>query len=99
MWRTETRGRAVGFPVAWKGSFVPQFYFHVRSGDHLARDPEGVDLPDLDAVRLEAREGAKEILQLKIHKDELVDGQRFEVTDEHGHVVLTYAFRDAIKLL
>ena len=77
---------------------MPLYFFHVRSSGGFIRDEEGIELPSLERVRFEAREGAKGLLKEAIDNDETVDGQVFEVTDEAGRLVLTYPFRDAIKL-
>jgi len=39
-----------------------RFYFHLQNGDQLLQDPEGTDLPDVDAARQEAILAAREIL-------------------------------------
>ena len=30
---------------------MPRYFFHVRSGGDLTRDPDGAELPDIDAAR------------------------------------------------
>jgi hypothetical protein len=37
---------------------MPKYFFHIQRGDETIEDEEGIDLPNLDAVR----EGATEIL-------------------------------------
>ena len=80
----------------WPG--MPRFYFHIRDGDQLIEDPDGSELPDLEAARAEALEGARTILAEKVRTGALVDGQRFEIVDESGTVRTTLPFREAIKL-
>ena len=63
---------------------MPLYYFNVRDAYGLVRDEEGIDLPDLHAVYREALRSVREFL---------ADGgapepMEFEVTDEHGQVVL-----------
>ena len=38
-----------------------RFYFHLRAGDELVPDEEGIDLPDLSAARREAIEAVREL--------------------------------------
>jgi hypothetical protein len=38
------------------------YYFHLREGGNFLQDEEGMDLPDLEAVKLEAFRGARSIL-------------------------------------
>jgi len=39
-----------------------RFYFHLRAGDQIVPDDEGVDLPDLSAAQREAILAARELL-------------------------------------
>ena len=40
---------------------MPNLYFHVRQGGQIIEDPEGLDLPDLDAAREQAVAAASTI--------------------------------------
>jgi hypothetical protein len=73
---------------------MARFYFHVRDGETFTKDDEGVDLPDLEAVRWEAEQGARGFKKLFESRGAL-DHQCFEVTDEAGVVVLIYPFHQA----
>jgi hypothetical protein len=77
---------------------MPRYFFHIRSPEEFIRDEEGIELADLDRVRWEAVEGAKGLLKQAIDQDRTLDHQEFEVADEAGRIVLTYPFRDAIKI-
>ena len=65
------------------------YFFHVRDGSTFIRDEEGVDLPDLDAVRWEAEQGARGFRKAPADAGP-AERLCFEVTDEHGTVVLVY---------
>ena len=41
---------------------MSRFFIHVRCGDTLTEDPEGYDLPNVEAARDEALAAAREIL-------------------------------------
>jgi hypothetical protein len=77
---------------------VPRFYFHLRDGDDLIEDQEGILLPDMDAVREEAFASAREILAERLKAGELLDGQRFEIVDDCGVLQATIPLRDVLKL-
>lgn len=77
---------------------LPRFYFHVRSKDGLHEDQQGVDLPSLRLAHHEAIEAAREILAEKILKGDVVDGDRFEIADADGKVLLKVPFRYALNL-
>jgi hypothetical protein len=39
-----------------------RFYLHVKYGDEIFPDQEGIELPDIDAARSEALQTARELL-------------------------------------
>lgn len=77
---------------------MPHYYLHIRDGDEQIEDPEGSDLPNLDAARAEALAGARTILAEKVKAGELINGQRFEITDEAGTVLAVLPLKSALKL-
>lgn len=77
---------------------MPLFYLHIRDGDKLVEDPDGSDLPDLEAAHSEALKGARGILAEMLRKGEVLDGQTIEITDEAGAVLAVVRFRDAFRL-
>lgn len=76
---------------------MPQYFFHVRDGDGLTEDPDGSDLPDLEAARTEAAIAAREIAAEHVRAGKAVDGLRFEICDAAGRKLATVPFRDALK--
>jgi hypothetical protein len=73
------------------------FFFNVRSDRSFDVDDEGLDLPSVDAARLEAIKSAREMVAELILYDQAIDGMRFEVTDEAGNLLITLPFRDVVK--
>jgi 1-acyl-sn-glycerol-3-phosphate acyltransferase len=63
---------------------MARFYFHLRDGDKLVLDPEGTDLPDLDAAKREALLAARDILSdaIKAGKPKVPDA--FVIAEEVG---------------
>jgi hypothetical protein len=74
------------------------FYFHVRDGDDFIEDLDGVDLPDINAAYDEAIMAAREMIAERVLSGQVIDGQVFEITDEHGRLVRSVSFKDAIKI-
>jgi hypothetical protein len=75
-------------------SVMPLYYFHIRTGDKLEIDPDGTELPDLDAAVAEALRVARELL------DEAADLGReavIEIADGAGQTILTVPFSDAAR--
>lgn len=75
---------------------MPTFFFHVRDGDRLIEDPEGVDLPDLDAARAEAATAARQLRGDALLRGGAVAGRSFEITDKAGRVLATVAIKDVL---
>jgi hypothetical protein len=69
-----------------------RFYFHIRTGDELAHDPEGSDLADISEARREALAGARELLAdaIKAGKERVPDA--FVIADETGRAIETVPF-------
>jgi hypothetical protein len=81
---------------------LPRYFLHV---DELDTDPEGTELPDIEAARREAMLAAREMLaEWILHGIEAVP-TRIVITDEKGtilgvvymHDVLPRALRDRLK--
>ena len=64
---------------------MPLYYFHVRTERGLFLDDDGIDLPNLAAVRREALTSAQEFLA----EAEWSGPLAFDVTDQNGRTVLT----------
>ena len=77
---------------------MPCYFFHIRVADDLIRDQEGITLSDLDAAHEEAITSARQILSDKLLAGEVLNGQRFEITDEWGQVVGIVPFKSALRL-
>ena len=71
---------------------MPAYYFHVWENGVLIRDPDGLDLPDMDAVHEEVKNSIVSVLQEE-DLDELSADRAFQVDDDLGRTVLTVPFR------
>lgn len=71
---------------------MPLYYFHIRNGSALERDPEGMELPDLQSAHAEALVASRELAEAapEFDKDTLI-----EIADETGRTVLRISFADA----
>ena len=102
-WRNERRKRAAAsesgqtrHPVPCQWRTMPNFFSHVRDGDRLIEDPEGADLPDLDAARAEAATAARQLRGDALLRGGAMAGRAFEVADEAGRVLATVAIKDVL---
>lgn len=74
---------------------MPRYFFHVVNSGR-AEDPEGVDLPDLEAAR---REAYKDVQDLKRQNFETLDTSTWatwsiEICDEQQAVLLVIPFSE-----
>jgi hypothetical protein len=77
---------------------MPRYFFNIEDGNGaVTNDEEGNDLPDLDAVREEATEAARQIMSQSILVGHADDERKFIITDEAGIVLLEFAFKEAIR--
>jgi hypothetical protein len=78
---------------------MPRYYLHIRDEEgRLVEDPDGSELPDLEAARAEALTGARAVLAEKVRAGELIGDQRFEITDEAGTVLTIIPMKDVLRL-
>jgi hypothetical protein len=76
---------------------MPWFYRHIRQGDQLIHDTDGIGLTDLDAARAEALEGIRDILAeaIKRGNDGPLD-DAIVITNEAGRELMTIPFIEAL---
>jgi len=68
---------------------MARFYFHLRAGDELLPDDQGIDLPDVSAARQEAVLAAREILAEAIRSGRPKIPDAFVIADEAGRALDT----------
>jgi hypothetical protein len=68
----------------------------MRTGDHVERDTDGAEMPDLEVARTEALQSAREILAdaIKASKPHALDC--FVIADEKGRELATVFLKDAL---
>jgi hypothetical protein len=74
------------------------YFFHLRDGADMLLDPEGVDLPDSEAIIHYALKAARSILGAEAEKGRLPLYMHLDVEDETGLIVHQLQFRDAIEI-
>jgi len=75
-------------------AMMPLYYLHIRNGGKLEVDPDGIELPDLDAALAEAVKVARELVD---EVDDLGRDALIEITDGSGETILTMPFSDAVR--
>ena len=70
---------------------VPLYFLHIRDGSRFEADPDGIDLPDLDAASAEARRVARELLA----EVPGIGGEAvIEIADPSGQALVTIQVHD-----
>ena len=77
---------------------MPHFFLHIRSGDGLILDEEGLDLP-IEAARREAIRGARGIMAAELAEGVLRLDQAIVIQDELGRTIDRIDFEDAIEIV
>lgn len=77
---------------------MPLYFLDVYNRTICSSDEEGIELPDLDAARVQAVQGIRSILQ-----DEVAHGRfdlegRVEIFDADRNLLATVEYRDAVAL-
>jgi hypothetical protein len=73
---------------------MPVYYFNVRDGNNLTRDPAGAELENVDAARRSGLAAAKIYLAADALRDKVAN-KVFEISDGRGVVVATVPFSEA----
>ena len=73
-----------------------RFFFHLRSGEQIITDYEGVDLLDVDTARQEALAAARQILADAIRSGRKDIPEAFVIADSEGRELETLLFAEAL---
>lgn len=85
-------------PAALAGAGVPRYRFHVFNDDHTV-DFEGKELPNLDAAKACAVEGARAIMADEMKsKGKINLSHWIEIEDEQGDMTVV-PFEDAVNII
>jgi hypothetical protein len=77
---------------------MARYYLHIRNGGGYSEDPEGQELPDLDAARAAAIDGVRSLLSEEARQGQLDLSGRIEIADAAGNILLLVPFGDAVEL-
>ena len=73
------------------------YFFHIKEGDEVLHDEEGVDHPDLEAARAEAIESIRQIVgDAVMFGSPLRLDREMHVADDAGDTLLKLTFREVV---
>jgi hypothetical protein len=76
---------------------MPKYFFDGEVENAFVEDEEGIDLPDLEAVKRLAIISARELLSDAAKKGLDVTDRKFKVRSEGGDIVHILNFKDALR--
>jgi hypothetical protein len=74
---------------------MPYFYLHLKDGNRLLKDEDGVELPSVEHAREMALQAARELCGEAIKAGMDLVGEAFVIADECGRVTFV-PFSDAL---
>lgn len=77
---------------------MPAYFFHLIGDDPPLIDVTGINLPDIEAARMNAVFEAREIMKAGLFEGCLPLHLRFDVTDQAGRLLLSLPFDKAVRL-
>jgi hypothetical protein len=76
---------------------MPRYYFDVRNGSRLIKDPAAAEFANVEEATKAALRLAHELVSMPVPHNPDVHRQIFEIRDHGGKLVATVPFRDAIE--
>lgn len=76
-----------------------KYHFHLWDGTTLIHDPEGAELPNMDAVRERALQTARQLLAEEVCDGKLPLYMRLDVEDEGNRIVYRLRFDEVVQIL
>jgi len=67
---------------------MPRFFLHIETSEGRIEDPDGSELPDLNAAQAEALASARYLLSSAIARGRTLDARAFHISDDHGTVLM-----------
>jgi len=83
--------------LLFDGALVPRIFFHLREGENILLDDEGVVM-DAAAVPEKALRTARDIVAHDAREGRINLGCSLEIRDEAGVAVHTLRFEDAVEI-
>ena len=76
---------------------MPRYFFNIYD-DVVVKDDEGMELPNLEAARLQALNGARDLIATQVRHGYMERSHWLEVEDAAGEVLLNLTFAEAVEI-
>jgi len=75
---------------------MPRYFFHLYDGTET-RDPDGLELPDIEAARVVATHELRQLATYEVHRGGGVKlSDRIDIVDESGRVLDNVCYADIV---
>jgi hypothetical protein len=76
---------------------MPRYFVDLVHPGHVSSDEEGMELPDMAAVRNEVETTIREIAAESVRRGDGIGDGEIQVRDANGGRLLTVKFRDVVR--
>ncbi len=78
---------------------MARYYMHLRDGTEQLLDPEGLDYPNVEALRKAVLVAARDLMTGDIREGVLDFRFRIDAEDEGGVIIYSLPFKHAINII
>lgn len=75
------------------GAELTRYFFHIRRGDSLIRDDEGMECANLRAAQMEAQASARDAAKAALYAPS-TEATSIEIMDEYGYALGAVGFQE-----
>jgi hypothetical protein len=75
---------------------MPRYFFHLQTEDRLFEDPDGIELPSLEAAHLEALWAGRELWAEACRAGSEMEVEALLIVDEDGRVLMSLPLADTL---
>jgi hypothetical protein len=78
---------------------VARYFMHLRDGTEQILDPEGLEFPNIEAMRKAVLVSARDLMTGDIREGVMDLRFRIDVEDEDGAIIYTLPFKHAVNII
>ncbi len=76
---------------------MPRYFFNTYD-DVIATDDEGLELPNIEAARLQAIIGARDLIVTQVRHGYMIRSHWIDVVNERGDILVKVTFGEAVEV-
>ncbi len=78
---------------------MARYFMHLRDGTEQILDPEGLEFPNIEAMRKAVLVSARDLMTGDIREGVMDLRFRIDVEDEDGAIIYTLPFKHAVNII